>query len=161
MCKTDSPTYKSWASMIARCKYEKSNSYHNYGGRGISVCERWRSFENFLADMGERPEGMTLDRKDPNKDYSPGNCRWASQTIQSVNKRGSTRAVVAYKGVDFKKSHGLYRARIQDKRGMERHIGYFRTAEDAAKAYDREAFKAWGEYAYLNFPEMSSREEVA
>jgi hypothetical protein len=73
--------------MHDRCFREKHPAYSRYGGRGITVCARWREFENFLADMGERPEGMTLDRF-PNKDgdYEPGNCRWATAAQQGSNK---------------------------------------------------------------------------
>lgn len=83
------PTYRSWASMIMRCFDPRQKSYADYGGRGITVCERWRSsFENFLADMGERPKGKTLDRF-PNNDgnYEPGNCRWATPKQQTMNRR--------------------------------------------------------------------------
>lgn len=74
------PTYISWAEMITRCENPKKKNFKYYGARGISVCERWRhSFQNFLADMGPRPEGQTLDRW-PNRtgNYEPGNCRWAT-----------------------------------------------------------------------------------
>ena len=84
------PTYKSWDSMKDRCLRAGHSSYKNYGGRGISVCERWMKFENFLSDMGLRPEGKTLDRIDNNGNYEPGNCRWSSATEQHRN----TRAVV-------------------------------------------------------------------
>lgn len=83
-----SPTYKSWQAMIARCTLEKHPAYHRYGGAGIKVCDRWRSrFENFLLDMGERPEGLTIDRIDGRKDYEPGNCRWATYVEQNRNRR--------------------------------------------------------------------------
>jgi hypothetical protein len=74
--------------MIGRCTNEK-DAHHKkyYQDRGITVCERWLSFENFLADMGERPEGKTLDRRDNDGNYEPGNCRWATHSEQMQNTR--------------------------------------------------------------------------
>lgn len=82
-----SPTWNSWSSMKKRCNTKSHVSYPSYGGRGIKVCERWNDFGNFLADMGERPIGKTLDRIDVNGNYEPGNCRWATLSEQQKNKR--------------------------------------------------------------------------
>ena len=90
-----SPTYVVWASMLTRCTNPRSTSYPEYGGRGITVCERWRLFGNFLADMGERPTGRTLDRY-PNRkgNYEPGNCRWATPRKQANNARHNIRVAL-------------------------------------------------------------------
>lgn len=84
---TRSATYISWSSMIQRTTNPRNPAWPDYGGRGITVCDRWRSFEAFLEDMGERPAGLTLDRIDVNGDYEPGNCRWATWTEQRLNQR--------------------------------------------------------------------------
>lgn len=83
-------TYKSWDNMIQRCTNPRKDDFNIYGGMGTKVCERWRSYRLFKEDMGERPEGMTLDRIDPNGDYEPGNCRWADVLTQARNKKKKT-----------------------------------------------------------------------
>lgn len=93
-------TYSSWDSMKERCTNPNHPSWGNYGGKGVTFCERWLDFKNFLADMGERPESMTLDRY-PNKagNYEPGNCRWASPKEQANNT--STNRKITYLGREW------------------------------------------------------------
>lgn len=83
--------YTTWVGMRQRCGNPNAHAYENYGGRGITVCERWRNFQNFYADMGERPPGLTLDRIDNDGNYEPGNCRWATRQVQSQNQRKRAR----------------------------------------------------------------------
>jgi hypothetical protein len=91
-----SPEYYSWASMSTRCSNPKHSSYARYGGRGIQVCERWRTFALFLEDMGPRGEGESLDRIDNDKGYTRENCRWASREVQANNR--SSNSIHEYRG---------------------------------------------------------------
>jgi len=98
------PEYYIWASMVQRCSNPKAKQYEDYGGRGIKVCKRWLVFDNFIADMGPRPEGKhpsgramyTIERKNGNGGYSPDNCVWATYKDQSTNRRGGR--IVTYLG---------------------------------------------------------------
>lgn len=88
--------YISWCRMRSRCKYKKNDHYHLYGGRGITVCQRWDSFLNFLKDMGTKPSPeYSIDRVDNNKNYEPSNCRWASPAEQQKNKRTVRRVTIS------------------------------------------------------------------
>lgn len=82
-----SATYNTWDSMVQRTTNPRNPNWPYYGGRGITVCDRWRTFASFLADMGERPAGLTLDRVDNDRGYEPGNCRWATKSEQQRNQR--------------------------------------------------------------------------
>lgn len=97
--KFNSPEYKIWSAMIQRCTNPNSQNYHRYGGRGVRVCERWLKFENFLADMGERPDGTTLDRVDNDGNYEVTNCRWATRETQYRNR--STNRNITYHGIEM------------------------------------------------------------
>lgn len=85
----ESSTHAIWRGMLSRCRNPKSKDFPRYGGRGITVCDRWLQFVNFLADMGERPAGMSLERLDGAEGYSPENCTWATPTQQARNRRGN------------------------------------------------------------------------
>lgn len=93
---TNTPTYQSWTAMRHRCTNPSSKDFHNYGGRGISISQRWDDFPNFLADMGECPEGMTLERIKNDGNYEVSNCRWSTKIEQARNRR--TNHLLTYNG---------------------------------------------------------------
>ena len=117
---SSSPTYKSWHMMMQRCGNPNYSQYADYGGRGITVCNRWKTFQFFLQDMGLRPIGMTLDRKNNNKGYTLANCKWSTKVEQQRNQRSNN--VWTYKGE--RKTVAEWAEQL----GMKRHSLYMRVA---------------------------------
>lgn len=142
MCKT--PTYKTWQSMKWRCSNPNCPDYHYYGGKGITVCKRWLNFENFFTDMGERPEGLTIERVDSNHGYYKANCKWATYTEQSRNQNISIKNKTGARGVCWNKFHQKYQVAIGVK-NKSRHIGYFIDIEQAKIARKIAEQKYWRE----------------
>ena len=112
--------YKIWANMLQRCTNPNNARFADYGGRGIKVCVRWKKFENFFEDMGLPPDGMTLDRVDNDKGYSPRNCRWADAYTQAKNSRRAVLVAIGPVAMCISDwcrktgiSYGLYKARIK------------------------------------------------
>lgn len=136
--------YETWCSMIGRCETDTNTSYHNYGARGITVCERWRSsFDNFLADMGERPSPKhSLDRIDVNGNYEPSNCRWVTKEEQMRNRRTLKSNTTGVNGVYPSPSGNKYCAQI-NYNGVRTHIGTFDTLEEATQARRKTEEKLW------------------
>lgn len=108
------PLYKTWKSMLMRCNNPNVRGYKHYGGRGIKVCDRWSGdlgFENFVNDMGERPDGTTLDRIDVNGNYEPSNCRWATTEQQMNNRTDNSRIILNGESItcaQLCKKYGFY-----------------------------------------------------
>jgi len=114
-----SGAYVSWSRMLQRCTDPKCPQYFNYGGRGIRVCERWMSFDNFYADMGDRPPGMSLEREDVNGNYEPGNCLWASSRDQARNTRSSVVTFARVQEILGRFEHGETKASIGRRLGVD------------------------------------------
>lgn len=101
--------YKIWQGMRYRCSIESATGYNHYGGRGVTVCDRWASFENFLSDMGKRPSpAHSVDRIDPNGPYSPENCRWATVSEQANNKRNNVFVDIGGQKLTLAKAANLF-----------------------------------------------------
>lgn len=145
-----SSTYGIHRAVLTRCYSSTHNKYPNYGGRGITVCDRWREpapqgFLNFLEDMGERPEGMSIDRVDNNLGYSKENCRWVDSSTQSYNQRRSKRNSSGVVGVKWWKTREVWVAEIHHQ-GERIHIGYFNDFDLAVTARKEAEIKYYGHY---------------
>ncbi len=124
--------YPVWNAMMARCNNPKDKAYKYYGDRGIKVCKRWNKFNNFLEDMGY-PNGLTLDRINNDGNYEPKNCRWATRSEQSHNKRAF--GISKYHGINKCKISNKWRARICVNKKLI-HLGLYKDEETAAECYD-------------------------
>jgi hypothetical protein len=134
--RTKNPLYKPYHAMLDRCKNPNNTHYEYYGKRGIKVCKRWQGtqgFSNFIEDMGERPDGLTLERRDNSKGYNPQNCYWATKSQQQYNQRISITNTSGYKGISLYKATGRWAACIYvNKKRI--HLGYYKTITEAVKA---------------------------
>jgi len=135
-----SKTYSAWDNMMGRC-YRRKNDPSTMYWRGVVVCKRWHKFDNFLADMGEKPEGLTLDRIDGRKGYYPQNCRWASRTAQSRNTKLRSDNSSGHRGVIFRRRS--WSAYIGVK-GRTVYLGSFKTQKSAIAARKIGEEKYWG-----------------
>lgn len=116
---TGTPTYRAWSGMKRRCYVKHDPNYENYGGRGIIVCDRWRnSFETFLADMGECPPGMSIDRIDVDGNYEPSNCRWADRKTQNRNRRFARLTDEKVEAIRLEREAGLTLADLSQRHGI-------------------------------------------
>ena len=130
--------YNTWAGMIHRCTNPKFPSFKNYGGRGITVCEEWGDVTNFVAwceVTHPNIEGVSLDRIDNDKGYSPENCRWADRTTQSINQRKYKNNTSGYVGVKYNKKSSRWEAQVSVF-GERAYLGQFSTIEEAVLARD-------------------------
>lgn len=136
--------YKSYKDMLRRCLDEESQDFHNYGGRGIQVCENWKaSFINFYNDLGVRPKGFSLERVDVNGDYEPENCLWVDPLTQAANKRKSSKNTSGRTGVSWDKSKDVWVACIS-RDSVVYKLGTFKDFVEACKVREQAELEYFG-----------------
>lgn len=137
------PTYRTWLGMIHRCNNPKHTFFKNYGARGITVCDKWLKFEGFFEDMGLRPRGLTLERKNNELGYFKGNCCFADRTTQARNRRLQKNNITGVTGVSLHKPTRKYMATICVSK-KKKYLGLFISIHEAAKARKAGEQKYWG-----------------
>ena len=135
-------TYSSWKHMRQRCLNPKDADFHHYGGKGIAICSEWDDFENFLMDMGEKPHGLVLDRKEVLGNYCKENCRWVPKGTSSFNRVFKTKKSTLPRGVYYENNG--YRSNISIE-NVQYYIGHYDSIEEAKKAYDDVCLEWYGQ----------------
>lgn len=139
------PEYNSWRGMIERCTNPNHDKYKNYGGRGITVCDRWRNFKNFYEDMGVRTSDKhSLDRIDTDGNYCPENCKWSDQVEQCRNKKSYGKNTSGCIGVNWHKHQRKWNASITIVNRKRISLGYYVNIDDAIKSRKEAELKYWG-----------------
>ncbi len=137
------PTYKSWNNMMMRCYNPKRINYREYGGSGITVCDKWHTFQGFFEDMGVRPDGTSLNRKEGSLIYSKETCEWATYSEQSFDQKRRSTNISGRTGVSFQTATSKWKAEIS-KDGKTYFLGYFTSFEEAVKVREDAEIKHFG-----------------
>lgn len=141
--KTAMPEYESWEAMRQRCNNSNYSAYAYYGGRGITIDPAWDDFWQFYADLGARPDGYTLDRRDVNLNYTKSNCRWETRSVQSYNTRVQCNNTSGMTGVTWGERDGRWYARL-DFQGRPIYLGSSRSYDEACKLREDAELKYFG-----------------
>lgn len=141
----DTRQYNIWATMLARTTNQKDQSYSKYGGRGITCCDKWKTFKGFWEDMKDTYSGaLELDRINNNKGYSKENCRWTTRKIQNQNQRKLPNCLSKYKGLTIQKN-GNFQVRISNPESKRENLGTYEDEEFAAMVYDNKCEEYYGD----------------